>query len=99
MWFSFSCLVLSVCSFCLFFVLMIRLPPRSTRTDTLSPYTTLFRSSYNPIMDASGRPYKVVKYATDVTKQVQAQLPAYTADTLDGLKPWVAMSKIGRAHV
>src|SRR3546814_2647064 len=23
---------------------MIRLPPRSTRTDTLSPYTTLFRS-------------------------------------------------------
>src|SRR3546814_9181417 len=30
-------------SFCLFF-LMIRRPPRSTRTDTLFPYTTLFRS-------------------------------------------------------
>src|SRR3546814_8086231 len=30
-------------SFSLFF-LMIRLPPRSTRTDTLFPYTTLFRS-------------------------------------------------------
>src|SRR3546814_15449524 len=29
--------------FC-FFVLMIRPPPRSTRTDTLFPYTTLFRS-------------------------------------------------------
>src|SRR3546814_15271521 len=29
--------------FSLFF-LMIRLPPRSTRTDTLFPYTTLFRS-------------------------------------------------------
>src|SRR3546814_11490336 len=28
----------------LFFVLMIRRPPRSTRTDTLFPYTTLFRS-------------------------------------------------------
>src|SRR3546814_21028307 len=27
-----------------FFFLMIRLPPRSTRTDTLFPYTTLFRS-------------------------------------------------------
>src|SRR3546814_20652663 len=25
--------------------LIIRLPPRSTRTDTLFPYTTLFRSS------------------------------------------------------
>src|SRR3546814_20337935 len=29
----------------LFFFLMIRRPPRSTRTDTLFPYTTLFRSS------------------------------------------------------
>src|SRR3546814_13075299 len=28
----------------LLFVLMIRRPPRSTRTDTLFPYTTLFRS-------------------------------------------------------
>src|SRR3546814_7706932 len=27
-----------------YFLLMIRLPPRSTRTDTLFPYTTLFRS-------------------------------------------------------
>src|SRR3546814_15114986 len=28
----------------LFFFFMIRRPPRSTRTDTLFPYTTLFRS-------------------------------------------------------
>src|SRR3546814_3104862 len=27
---------------------MIRRPPRSTRTDTLFPYTTLFRSARNP---------------------------------------------------
>src|SRR3546814_20160436 len=33
-------LVASVC----FFFLIIRRPPRSTRTDTLFPYTTLFRS-------------------------------------------------------
>src|SRR3546814_17585260 len=39
------------CSYCLFLslflvvvFLMIRRPPRSTRTDTLFPYTTLFRS-------------------------------------------------------
>src|SRR3546814_687770 len=32
--------------YCLFFFLMIRRPPRSTRTDTLFPYTTLFRSAY-----------------------------------------------------
>src|SRR3546814_5559958 len=30
--------------FVVFFFLMIRRPPRSTRTDTLFPYTTLFRS-------------------------------------------------------
>src|SRR3546814_1491362 len=35
----FLCVLFSV-----FFFLMIRRPPRSTRTDTLFPYTTLFRS-------------------------------------------------------
>src|SRR3546814_11625572 len=30
------------------FFLMIRRPPRSTRTDTLFPYTTLFRSDASP---------------------------------------------------
>src|SRR3546814_7802680 len=33
------------------FFLMIRRPPRSTRTDTLFPYTTLFRS--RPARDAA----------------------------------------------
>src|SRR3546814_5685576 len=32
-------------AFISFFVLSYRRPPRSTRTDTLFPYTTLFRSS------------------------------------------------------
>src|SRR3546814_1283470 len=36
--------VLLLISFCTLFFLMIRRPPRSTRTDTLFPYTTLFRS-------------------------------------------------------
>ncbi|AZR30660.1 PAS domain S-box protein [Xanthomonas vasicola] len=30
------------------------------------------QASYNPILDVSGRPYKVVKYATDVTEQVRS---------------------------
>src|SRR3546814_19203010 len=33
---------------------MIRRPPRSTRTDTLFPYTTLFRSQ-GQIVEAAGR--------------------------------------------
>src|SRR3546814_15751596 len=35
-------------TFLCFFCLMIRRPPRSTRTDTLFPYTTLFRSENGP---------------------------------------------------
>src|SRR3546814_17184472 len=34
-------LSVSLYCFCMFFFLMIRRPPRSTRTDTLFPYTTL----------------------------------------------------------
>src|SRR3546814_3708866 len=34
---------------------MIRRPPRSTRTDTLFPYTTLFRSDLRPVGDAHRR--------------------------------------------
>src|SRR3546814_20523381 len=42
------CLLYYLCEFVVYiFVvfLMIRRPPRSTRTDTLFPYTTLFRSN------------------------------------------------------
>src|SRR3546814_14553614 len=35
-------------------LLMIRRPPRSTRTDTLFPYTTLFRSSARGLMASPG---------------------------------------------
>src|SRR3546814_13322605 len=42
------------------FFLMIRRPPRSTRTDTLFPYTTLFRSARYPhplgLVQLEGRP-------------------------------------------
>src|SRR3546814_13164644 len=36
------------------FFLMIRRPPRSTRTDTLFPYTTLFRSDHDDEQRALG---------------------------------------------
>src|SRR3546814_16838140 len=46
--YSTLCFIFIIClwlSFCIYFLfLMIRRPPRSTRTDTLFPYTTLFRS-------------------------------------------------------
>src|SRR3546814_12318842 len=42
---SYICLSHFFCFFLIFFFLMIRRPPRSTRTATLFPYTTLFRSA------------------------------------------------------
>src|SRR3546814_5404932 len=43
------------------FILMIRRPPRSTRTDTLFPYTTLFRSD---ITDQKARQSELYERAT-----------------------------------
>src|SRR3546814_19950100 len=41
---------------------MIRRPPRSTRTDTLFPYTTLFRAwQYNPFFRAGAQYYLAVQ--------------------------------------
>ena len=34
------------------------------------------QASYNPILDLNGKPYKVVKFATDVTEQVLARMRA-----------------------
>src|SRR3546814_13290007 len=49
------CVILS-CTLCLFVVVvMIRRPQRSTRTDTLVPYTTLFRSVAGRLGDARAR--------------------------------------------
>src|SRR3546814_19443223 len=41
------------------FFLMIRRPPRSTRTDTLFPYTTLFRSDRARRQRDDLRPYRI----------------------------------------
>src|SRR3546814_15022190 len=50
--------VLICCGFC-FFCLRIRRPPRSTRTDTLFPYTTLFRSVEQQAVEPPQRPVRV----------------------------------------
>ena len=34
------------------------------------------QASYNPIMDLNGKPFKVVKYATDVTQRVRLERAA-----------------------
>ena len=46
------------------------------------------QASYNPIMDVNGKPFKVVKYATDVTEQVRASqaLQRAVAQTQDAVE-------------
>src|SRR3546814_11170679 len=62
---------------CLHFIffLMIRRPPRSTRTDTLFPYTTLFRSPVSGIGrkdDVHGARFVVACNSWSATVMVQA---------------------------
>src|SRR3546814_8856733 len=58
---------LMLCFYTSFFFLMIRRPPRSTRTDTLFPYTTLFRSA-EEIVDAL-RPRQPVRLAARLVER------------------------------
>jgi methyl-accepting chemotaxis protein len=46
------------------------------------------QASYNPIFDPNGKPFKVVKYVTDVTQQVvmAQQLQAAVAETQEAVK-------------
>ncbi|UGV25077.1 PAS domain S-box protein [Rhodopseudomonas boonkerdii] len=40
------------------------------------------QASYNPILDLNGKPFKVVKYATDITAQATARMKAERARSL-----------------
>src|SRR3546814_1021387 len=66
----------SLLSLCFLFFLMLRRPPRSTRTDTLFPYTTLFRSRYAVIqMDVRGRDADSFVQAAEAAIDQQMELP------------------------
>src|SRR3546814_19155397 len=56
-------------SFVCFFFLMIRRPPRSTRTDTLFPYTTLFRSQLQHVDDDAYAGFLIDRIASALTAQ------------------------------
>src|SRR3546814_3067030 len=54
--------------FLFIFFLMIRRPPRSTRTDTLFPYTTLFRSLVRAMRITSLPPTEPTRSAPSLAK-------------------------------
>src|SRR3546814_198852 len=57
---------------------MIRRPPRSTRTDTLFPYTTLFRSFgfHAQRHDANGWMMRIIRRGITILKSEQGHSPA-----------------------
>src|SRR3546814_1006490 len=71
------CIVCLFFSEFLFFFLMIRRPPRSTRTDTLFPYTTLFRSLQYP----DRRLHKIAKPVEQVDDRIR-ELVRNMAETM-----------------
>src|SRR3546814_14480847 len=68
---------------------MIRRPPRSTRTDTLFPYTTLFRSLKRGKTDRVLMPFL----------QPGLSLTGYTNGTATGSGSTLAFTGIGKALV
>src|SRR3546814_6829951 len=56
----------------MFFFLMIRRPPRSTRTDTLFPYTTLFRpGTAREVANRIGLDYQPSSLTVDTDYNIQ----------------------------
>src|SRR3546814_10521660 len=75
---------------------MIRRPPRSTRTDTLVPYTTLFRSQLIRAADGStlwsehyDRPFRdLFALQDEITREVASEI----ADIVDAKQFWIYRS-------
>src|SRR3546814_1043664 len=81
---------MSTSSTYLFFFLMIRRPPRSTRTDTLFPYTTLFRSEHRTMHE--GRIYHFC--SADCRERFEADPQAY----IEGRQPAPAPAMTGATY-
>ncbi|MGV7206453.1 methyl-accepting chemotaxis protein [Oxalobacteraceae bacterium A2-2] len=55
------------------------------------------QATYNPILDLNGKPYKVVKYATDVTEQVKLEASVKAKAESDAKKISYLLAAVERA--
>src|SRR3546814_20638654 len=81
-------------SLCRFFLLIVRRPPRSTHTDTLLPYTTLFRSLKSQIACSVRQAMRDASKTGGALGAVSEKELSLLQNNLAALDP-----KIGRAHV
>src|SRR3546814_12801770 len=88
---------------------MIRRPPRSTRTDTLFPYTTLFRSPLDAasvdaavihqVLHFADQPQKVILEAARVVRPGgQIVIVDFAPHDLEDLRARYAHRRLGVAH-
>src|SRR3546814_8625078 len=64
---------------------MIRRPPRSTRTDTLFPYTTLFRSELQRLLEGGDRTLELEMGRNHI--RVKRDDVTFTSKLIDGRFP------------
>src|SRR3546814_20788416 len=80
---------------------MIRRPPRSTRTDTLVPYTTLFRSAVRPSFPKyppdsdPGRGFMPVNPNATITINAFDWVPDFARGFVRDLRPRWACEEMG----
>lgn len=55
------------------------------------------QATYNPILDLNGKPYKVVKFATDITDQVHMESSIAARSASDSRKVELLLAAVGRA--
>src|SRR3546814_18294727 len=90
-----------VCCYVFIFFLMIRRPPRSTRTDTLFPYTTLFRSigaDYRAVAGGDGD-VGIQQYLLHVGVEVPAVGQPVIEASLEGDAPRSEERRVGKECV
>src|SRR3546814_11279505 len=90
--------------FLFFFFVMIRRPPRSTRTDTLFPYTTLFRSLVVHDPDGPVRVRTVPMHRVRVGDRIVigrdgVRVRPPDRPSVAGTFEFMNSEEIGRAHV
>src|SRR3546814_15849275 len=81
-------------------MLMLRRPPRSTRTYTLFPYTTLFRSSKESIEAAAKQAgldpatVKAAQSASDINAEIDNNVRLAQALQATGTPTWVVGDQV-----
>src|SRR3546814_4001115 len=75
---------------------MIRRPPRSTRTDTLFPYTTLFRSD---IVEPADQPAQVASLIKALVRRVEAMIETGSLDPAAVIGGIAILEPVGQEEI